>query len=126
MKMKLIYMKEFLFGFEATNFCREVRTFIWKIKNTFWIFWAELWIRQDEFHSSLSSNSYEYAYSFLSLKRKSKGTDYLLARRHIAHNVDDEKHQFKTFILRQIAWFVFCRKNKYPSFVFSSSRFFAH
>lgn len=114
-----------LVGFCLLNYGTRI-LFFEKTINTFFIFWAELWIRQNEFHWSLNSNYDGYAQSFLSVKRAERHIDYLVARRKIAHNIDDEKHPIKTFVLRQIAWFVFCRKNKYPKFVFTYPRLFAH
>lgn len=104
-------------------------SFLWKdlieyLHNTWTIIWIDLWIRQNEFHWTNDSHGYLYRNSFFSglLRERfvvevdfdsslhySLYTSKLLARREIAHRIDDEKRPYGTFFLRQWAWFKYLR-----------------
>lgn len=103
--------------------------------NTLLIIWADLWIRQNEFHWTNDSLGYLYRNSFFSSSLRERSvtedgvvevkyslfTSKLLARREISHRIDDEKHPFKTFFLRQRAWFKYRRTSVIPRYVFQQS-----
>ena len=108
------------------------------IRNTLLIFWVDLWIRQNKFHYSNGSMCDVYHNSFfkkqldcqaiesgegrLVLNRYSVLDRKTYNRRVIAHNIDDEESPFKTFFLRQLAWYFYLKNHKLPKFVFGNRR----
>lgn len=116
--------------------------FWFRFKNTWTIFWVDLWLRQEVHHWTNDSLGPEYRNSFFYKRRLKQDNDGIIwnpddptdtvkmalksqfdrdfhSRREIIRRIDNDTYPIKTFLYRQWAWFLYSRTGKLPSIVFN-------